>query len=529
MSPQGWQLRPDLFCAFGPAGMAQRIWPHTNISCGLAENALKIRVVSTEDAWMGSALYELWVAAAPPQSFITSIWHTCTYGTPSRLGDSRRYEKMPQLEIPAEEGVIEELIYDLGSIPGPPLHPRLASWKVLNPGMQILGGVRMNVTLILQAINALQANDELVITSPSSFRMENGTAGSCGWRGVNEGISKQKWARLKTMGLANGCGSSFTFIAFLSVGTSCGWFVVNSLYNLVANEPKIAQGGAMIGLINQVGAIAGLILCSMFGVYPIFCGKLSKRMEVWGSSILIVLSLLSLVLLAIIWDAPAVVNLCSVFGSIVGHGSILLLFPLIAINYSGWLVAPVRSGTDLSSMISAFLAEAQTSDGVNQRFPTWLLFTLYSIISCCGLVAWTVILKYGIGLRAHATDEELGGTPRGAFVRERLAIGLQSLFCPKPLVAPVAMAALTQITQWSIAANLGEIGAEMCDPLECGGTEGRFVFRLSLTLSQILVPLGSLVSSVGARVKVSTERAGFDACDETGRLLPASQGDAWIY
>lgn len=286
----------------------------------------------------------------------------------------------------------------------------------------------------------------------------------------------------------------------------------------------------MIGLINQVGAIAGLILCSMFGVYPIFCGKLSKRMEVWGSSILIVLSLLSLVLLAIIWDAPAVVNLCSVFGSIVGHGSILLLFPLIAINYSGWLVAPVRSGTDLSSMISAFLAEAQTSDGVNQRFPTWLLFTLYSIISCCGLVAWTVILKYGIGLRAHATDEELGGTPRfgntgrpdvesetstesksnesisehkdtkssGAFVRERLAIGLQSLFCPKPLVAPVAMAALTQITQWSIAANLGEIGAEMCDPLECGGTEGRFVFRLSLTLSQILVPLGSLVSSVGA-------------------------------
>ncbi|CAK9091400.1 unnamed protein product [Durusdinium trenchii] len=222
---------------------------------------------------------------------------------------------MPQLEIPAEEGVIEELIYDLGSIPGPPLHPRLASWKVLNPGMQILGGVRMNVTLILQAINALQANDELVITSPSSFRMENGTAG---WT-VKDPV--RQWARLKTMGLANGCGSSFTFIAFLSVGTSC-------LYNLVANEPKIAQGGAMIGLINQVGAIAGLILCSMFGVYPIFCGKLSKRMEVWGSSILIVLSLLSLVLLAIIWDAPAVVNLCSVFGSIVGNGSILLLFPL---------------------------------------------------------------------------------------------------------------------------------------------------------------------------------------------------------
>eukprot|EP00435_Cladocopium_sp_Y103_P029942 s1434_g7.t1 len=320
------------------------------------------------------------------------------------------------------------------------------------------------------------------------------------------------------------CRAGFIYLSFLAVGTSCGWFVVNGLYNLVANEPKIAKGGKLIGEINRNGAAASLVLCFFFAVYPFLFGKLSHRVERWSSTFLILLSLVSLLLLSVAWQVPTVVQICGIFGNLVGNGSILLLFPLIATNYSGWLVAPVRAGTDLSSMISAFLAEAQSSNGVDQRYPTWLLFAFYTGISSVGLLAWCVILKYRIGLRfvsdapekpqdsqadleavsavsSVSNQESLKEYPHGGCyhrkIRELIGESLQSFACPWSLLAPVVMATLTQITQWSIVGTIGEIGAEMCDADSCSGKSGRFVFRISLTLSQILVPLGSIVSSLG--------------------------------
>ena len=218
------------------------------------------------------------------------------------------------------------------------------------------------------------------------------------------------------------------------------------------------------------------------------------------------------------WDVPAVVQLCGIFGNIVGNGSILLLFPFIATNYSGWLVAPVRTGTDLSSMLSAFLAEAQSPNGVDHRYPTWLLFAFYTAISCIGLLAWRVILKRGIGLRCMedeklddleavsaissvSTEESLKELSHihcySGKMKAVVQDSLQRFACPWSLVLPVLMATLTQITQWSIVSSIGEIGAAMCDAESCSGKSGQWVFRLSLTLSQIFEPLGSVVSSLG--------------------------------
>ena len=130
------------------------------------------------------------------------------------------------------------------------------------------------------------------------------------------------------------------------------------------------------------------------------------------------------------------------------------------------------------------------------------------MISCCGLLAWCLILKFGIGLRSLAGENELEkseddlessseSVPEPTTCKQMLRDTMKGFYCPRQLLAPVVLAALTQITQWSIAASLGEIGAEMTDPSDCKGEQGRFVFRWSLTLSQILVPLGSLVSSLG--------------------------------
>ena len=297
-----------------------------------------------------------------------------------------------------------------------------------------------------------------------------------------------------------------TYLAFLSIGTSCGWFVVDGLLNLAANEPQMSRGGAMIGEVNMLGAITGLLLCLIFGLYPMLFGKISQRVELWGSSILILLSLIGLLLLAFAWQKTTVIRFCAILGGAVGQGSILLLFPLIATSYGGWLVAPVRAGTDLSAMLSAFLAEAQSPNGMRHLYPTWLLFTFYSMISACGLLAWCFILKFGIGLRPPVGENEMEtpeddlesdskSIPEPTTCKQMLRDTVQGLYCPRQLVAPVVLASLTQPALWSMA-SLGEVAAEMTDPYDCKGEQGRFVYRCSLTLSMILVPLGSVLSSL---------------------------------
>ena len=129
------------------------------------------------------------------------------------------------------------------------------------------------------------------------------------------------------------------------------------------------------------------------------------------------------------------------------------------------------------------------------------------MISCCGLVAWCLIWKFGIGLRSAAGQNEQEkpeddlesdskSVPEPTACKQMLRDTMKGVYCPQQLLAPVVLAALMQITQWSMT-SLGEVGAMMTDPSDCTGEQGRFVFRWSLTLSQILVPLGSVVSSFG--------------------------------
>ena len=86
------------------------------------------------------------------------------------------------------------------------------------------------------------------------------------------------------------CHASLTYMSFLAslaVGTSCGWFVINGLYNLAANEPKIAKGGQLIGEINLNGAVASLGLCIVFAIYPLVFGRINNIVEKRSSTLLI--------------------------------------------------------------------------------------------------------------------------------------------------------------------------------------------------------------------------------------------------
>ncbi|CAE8693030.1 unnamed protein product [Polarella glacialis] len=165
-------------------------------------------------------------------------------------------------------------------------------------------------------------------------------------------------------------------------------------------------------------------------------------------------------------------------------------------------------------MITAFVSLAQNPTGDSNGFPTWVVFLIYALLSACGLAAWALILRRGIRLRvlekgrpdasdAEENEDSAGSDSAGSdaaaseekSTRQRCCAQLESLACPPSLRLPVALATVTQVTQWCLAMSFGQIGAMMTDPSSCDGSRGQFVWRVALTASQVLVPCCSLLSS----------------------------------
>ncbi|CAE8591460.1 unnamed protein product [Polarella glacialis] len=296
---------------------------------------------------------------------------------------------------------------------------------------------------------------------------------------------------------------------------------MNAILNLLANEPTVAKGGAMMGTLVLIGAIVNLSLAGVYLIWRLIWPTPGIRTEQCLATLIVASSVASFVILLFGWDfCPPkfpLVMLASVLGHSVGAGSALVLFPLVSTYYGGWLVAPIRAGTDLSSMITAFVSLAQNPTGDSNRFPTWVVFLIYALLSACGLAAWVLILRRGIGLRvleegrpdtsdSEENEDSAGSDSAGndaAASEEKstrkkrcFCAQFESLACPPFLRLPVALAAATQVTQWCLAMSFGEIGAMMSDPSSCDGSRGQFVWRMALTASQVLVPCCSLLSSV---------------------------------
>ena len=329
--------------------------------------------------------------------------------------------------------------------------------------------------------------------------------------------------RRKTIENLAGLCSFRTYLVFLLVGSGCGWLLINALFNAMANKPVLTKDGTTFGQfsINQgvVGLLTGLLYFLWNFFYP-------NCLSVWAQQVTIVLVLILnasfCILLALFWssDAPrySFFMASDIVAQLVGNFTIFMLFPLIATYYAGWLVAPVRAGTDLSSLLATLVAQAQNPHPGSGRlsFSISTLFVVYSGFSLVGLLAWASILHFGTGLRYKVDDED--GTvdlsdsedsseelcsinesdvdeARACVVvhRKRLCDGLS---VPRQLVLPIVLATLSQVAQWGIALSLGETGAIFTDPESCHGKVGKETYRLSLTSSQIMVPIGSIMSSV---------------------------------
>lgn len=156
----------------------------------------------------------------------------------------------------------------------------------------------------------------------------------------------------------------------------------------------------------------------------------------------------------------------------------------------------------------------QIGRAMSLRFPMWTLLSVYAALAACGLCAWVVIMGKGVGLRSEVNDVDTDAKTDNADCRDlecsegtqaakqtsvsgfaSFRQALRGMACPRHLVAPVVLATVGQVAQWSVILSIGEIGAAMTDPSSCSGTRGAHVYRQALTLSNVLVPACSMLSS----------------------------------
>jgi len=292
------------------------------------------------------------------------------------------------------------------------------------------------------------------------------------------------------------------YVVFFFVGSAIGWFPVDAVLNLAVNEPTL--GPTWIGKIILIGGIVGLADGLLYLIYLyVFPKRTSLRLEQLFVALLATLCVVSLLMLTTSWQVAApgypVVILATVLGNLIVNCTYYVAFPMIATFYGGWLVAPVRTGTDISLLISNVLGHVQNPSGSQNIFPAWMLFMVYMVFPLVGLAAWIFIVRFQIGLASG--DEDLKNSAAdveaASMKSEDSTRSVSSqLACPRKLLLPVILGCLADFSQWGVLASLSFIGAEMTDPLSCLGAQGKFVARTSTTANRVLLAAGSVLSSL---------------------------------
>lgn len=295
--------------------------------------------------------------------------------------------------------------------------------------------------------------------------------------------------------------SAPTFLSFVLVGAGCGFLLVNALYNAMANEPALQRHGKTYGEFSIIQGVIGLASGLIYLAWNIRCPScLSMRQEQLMVTGIIVCNVIYFLVLSGFWSTGApkypVFTGGAVVAQLVGNFTFYSLFPVVATYYAGWLVAPVRAGTDVSSLITTLIGQAQNPHpgSGNLSFSISTLFFLYAMFSCCGLAAWASIMYFHTGLRYQEMDDGtvtlsesedesdhsesmMESDSREAHTHERRGYCIEGLACPRQLITPVILATLSQVAQWGIASSLGQIGAAMTDPEDCEGSTGKRVYR----------------------------------------------------
>jgi len=308
-------------------------------------------------------------------------------------------------------------------------------------------------------------------------------------------------------------GGLTVYVAFLCVGVGCGWFPVDALINLILNEP--AFGPEWFGTITMTIGVVGIVQSAVFIAYKVMRRgtPMSLRAEQCRVMVIIVMTSVVLFVLSVFWsvgapDFPVLIG-GTVLAVLVVDCTYFFIFPFVAVHYGGWLVAPIRTGTDLCSLVTALLGESQNPSASHVLFPSSVLLQAYGAMSFLGVVAWAAIVRFGVGLREEpakclgsgagaeaARDIEAPGDVAPSSVLQQLKAALGGFACPRALLWPVVVGTVVDVLQWGVVAAVGDVGAEMTDPEGCGAARGRWVARTSFTGNRLAVPLGGFASTL---------------------------------
>lgn len=218
--------------------------------------------------------------------------------------------------------------------------------------------------------------------------------------------------RTKTIENLKALESAPVFFSFLTVGAGCGFLLINALYNAMANKPELEKDGKTFGEFSIIQGSVGLSTGLLYAIWNTCCPHLlTMRQEQIGVTILIALNMVAFLVLSTSWSVgapeyPVFVG-AAVAAQFIGNFTIYLLFPMVATYYAGWLVAPVRAGTDVSSLVTSLIGQAQNphpGSGV-LTFSISTLFFIYAMFALCGLIAWLSIMYLGTGLRYEIEEE----------------------------------------------------------------------------------------------------------------------------
>jgi hypothetical protein len=308
------------------------------------------------------------------------------------------------------------------------------------------------------------------------------------------------------------------YAAFMLVGAACGWLLVNCVFQYPTNYTDVEN--VFAGPSAIINGATGLSVTFLFAAFNMqFPHGFGLRGGQAAVGTLCAMTVIGQFLLAGWWDIGSadgsfpVIFGALTLGNIVADLTELIAFPLVATEYGGYLVAPIRAGTDLSGgLVSTFGTFQAPQGGAGpHRFPMSYMQMSFGFLAVIALITWGIIVHTKAGLKikgqldtiVEQTEQtEMEAQERNSVVLlEDQAVApkwWQGFACPRSLVVPVILATLSQFNYWAVGNNSYIIASQMLNaPGHCQDAWGTSALRVAQTVNFWSVPFGSVASSFG--------------------------------
>jgi hypothetical protein len=204
------------------------------------------------------------------------------------------------------------------------------------------------------------------------------------------------------------------YAAFMLVGAACGWLLVNCVFQYPTNYTDVEN--VFAGPSAIINGATGLSVTFLFAAFNMqFPHGLGLRGGQAAVGALCAMTVIGQFLLAGWWDIGSadgsfpVIFGALTLGNIVADLTELIAFPLVATEYGGYLVAPIRAGTDLSGgLVSTFgTLQAPQGGAGPHRFPMSYMQMSFGFLAVIALITWGISCTLRLDSRSKVSSTQL--------------------------------------------------------------------------------------------------------------------------